>query len=256
MAQLVHPVRILEKTHVNDVIGVEWEAVLETERLDGHLQGALLPRHDVADAPGQIVDTHGGRVDDLVGGAAQWREETHLGLDTVHERAGALEGMGTTVGFVAAHEGLGAGFEEDDAVDDARALELLECGVQCAEEGARANVYADRQAVHAGRGVIRHHADESGQHRRRQVVDDVPVQVLKRAGGTGSARSGVAGDDEDLIGGTRLVLDADHVAHGDTLGNRGRVLLVHRRGLGLAFIVVVRGCVVGHGVLLTGGMCW
>ena len=106
----------------------------------------------------------------------------------------------------------------------------------------------------SGGGIVRHHANKGGQHRRRQVVDDVPVQILKRASGSRAARPGVAGDDKDLVRGARLVLDTDHVAHGDALGNRGRVLLVHRRGLGLALIAVVRGCVVGHGVLLTGGL--
>ena len=134
MTQLVHPVRILEKTHVNDVIGVEGQPVLETERLDGHLQGAFLPRHDIADTSGQIVDTHGGGVDDLVGCTAQGREEAHFGFDTVHEGAGTLEGVGTTVGFVSPHERLGARLEEDDAVDDSRALELFESGIQRPEE--------------------------------------------------------------------------------------------------------------------------
>ena len=77
--------------------------MLEAEGFDGDLQGALLPRHDVADAPRQIVDTHRGGVDNLVGGAAQGREQTHLSLDAVHESTGTLEGMRAAVGFVATH---------------------------------------------------------------------------------------------------------------------------------------------------------
>ena len=160
--------------------------------------------------------------------------------------------MRAAVGFVATHQCLGTGLEEDDAVGNACALELLERGIKRAEEGTRAHVHADSQAVHTRSWIVRHHADEGGQHRRRQVVDDVPVKVFERAGGAGATRSRVAGDDEDLVGGARLVLDAHHVTHGDALGDRGRVLLVHRRGLGLVCVVSVRGCVVGHGFLLTG----
>ena len=129
---------------------------------------------------------------------------------------------------------------------------MLERGIKRAEERTRAHVHADSQSVHARGRVIRHHADERGQHRRRQVVDDVPVKVFERAGGTGTPRPGIARDDENLVGGARLVLDAHHVTHGDALGDRGRVFLVHCRGLGLVYVVSVRRCVVGHSVLLTG----
>ncbi len=132
------------------------------------------------------MDTHRGGVDNLVGGAAQGRKQTHLSLDAVHKSTGALEGMRAAVGFVAAHQCLRAGLEEDDAIDNARALELFERGIKRAEERTRAHVHADSQSVHARSRVIRHHADERGQHRRRQVVDDVPVKVFECAGGTGT----------------------------------------------------------------------
>ena len=252
VTQFVHPVRVLEKAHVNDMIGVEGQAVLEAKGFDGHLQGTLLPRHDVTDAPRQIVNAHRGGVDDLVGRATKGREQAHLGLDAVHEGTCALEGMRAAVGLVASHQRFGTGLEEDDAVDDARALELFESRIERTEEGTRAHIHTNGEAVHARCRIVRHHADEGGQHGRRQVVDDVPVEVFERAGSAGAARPGVAGDDEHLIGGARLVLDAHHVTHGDALGDRGRVLLVDCRGLGLGRVAVVRGCVVGHGVLLTG----
>ena len=173
------------------------------------------------------MDAHRGRVDDLVGGPTQGREQAHLGLDAIHESTGTLEGMRAAVGFVATHQSLWAGLKEDNAVDDARTLELFEGGIERAEEGARANVNTDGEAVYARSGIVRHHADKGGEHGRRQVVDDVPVEVFERAGGACAARSRVAGDDEHLVGRARLVLDAHHVTHSDALGDRGRVLLVH-----------------------------
>ena len=96
MTQFINPVGVLQEAHVDDVIGVEGQAVLESEGFDGDLEGALLPRHDVADAAREIVDAHVGGVDDLVGCAAQGREEALFGLDAIHEGAGTLEGMGSS----------------------------------------------------------------------------------------------------------------------------------------------------------------
>ena len=196
------------------------------------------------------MDAHVGGVNDLVGCAAQGREEALFGLDAIHEGAGTLEGMGASIGFVAAHEGFGTGLEENDAVDNARALELFESGVQGAEEGTRAHVDTDGQAVHAGCGVVRHHADQRGKHRRGQVVNDVPVEVFQCTGGTGSSGTRVAGDDEDFVGCAEFEARTGGVTHGDALGEGARVLLPRGRGRGVGRSGRAAWCVVGHDVLL------
>ena len=43
MTQFINPVGVLQEAHVDDVIGVEGQAVLESEGFDGDLEGALLP---------------------------------------------------------------------------------------------------------------------------------------------------------------------------------------------------------------------
>ena len=181
------------------------------------------------------------------------RRSVLLRFDPIHEGAGALERVRAAVGFVAAHEGLGASFQEDDAVDDARSLELLEGRVQGAEEGARTHVDSDREPVDAGGGIVRHHAHQGGKHRRGQVVDDVPVEVLQRTRRSRAPSPRVSGDDEDLVGGARLESRAGHVAHGDPLGERGRVVVANGRGLLVACARRFQGRVVGHGFLLRVG---
>ena len=70
---------------------------------------------------------------------------------------------------------------------------------QVAEELAAAHVDDGGEALRAGAGrPAGEHADQVREHLGRQVVDDVPVEVLEHRGRTGAARARHAGDDQDL----------------------------------------------------------
>ena len=43
MTQFINPVGVLQEAHVDDVIGVEGQAVLESEGFDGDLEGGVAP---------------------------------------------------------------------------------------------------------------------------------------------------------------------------------------------------------------------
>ena len=98
--------------------------------------------------------------------------------------------------FVAAHEHVVGRVEEEDALGDADALQLVERGGEVGEEVAGTDV--DHQRV-ARRRLLpaRELGDLADQH-RRQVVDDEVAEILEHVRGLGATRAGHPGHDRHV----------------------------------------------------------
>ena len=82
VAQLGDPVGVGDEAHVQDVIGIHEQAILEAEGHDRHLERQLgLGGDQLPHAPRQVVDRVVGGVDDVVGLGLQARQQGALSLD-------------------------------------------------------------------------------------------------------------------------------------------------------------------------------
>ena len=152
-----------------------------------------------------------------------------LGRDAVEDRAGALQRMRPAHGLEPAHERGVVRLEEQQA-------QLRPVAVAGASAASFSSVSSwpprtsTTTAMRDSRssGVARE-VEQRPQHLRRQVVDDVPAEVLEGVADRRPARAGHAGDDQDGLvrgrgghGGAGLGRDA--VRHDSvTPGERGSV---------------------------------
>jgi hypothetical protein len=98
--------------------------------------------------------------------------------------------------FVAAHEDVVGRVEEEDALGDADALQLVERGGEIREEVARTDV--DHQRVPRRRLLpARELGDLADQH-GRQVVDDEVAEIFEHVRGLGATGAGHPGHDRHI----------------------------------------------------------
>ena len=121
-----------------------------------------------------LVSTH------EVGLAGDAGEQAALGGDAVDQRAVALQRVLAAVRLVAAHQHLVAGVHVDHPGPVAGLGEHPDGLLEVAGEGPAADVDDGGEPAEVTAGA---QLDHGQQQRRRQVVDDVPAEVLQHAAG-------------------------------------------------------------------------
>ena len=122
-----------------------------------------------------------------------------LDADAVEDRAVALQRMRSAHRLEAAHQHVVGGVEEQHAHRTARRAARARPRASSSKRSRpRTSTTAAtlRQRAAAEVGQI----EQRPQHLRREVVDDVPAEVLERVGGRGAAGARHAGDDQHLAG--------------------------------------------------------
>src|SRR5579871_497455 len=177
-AQRLHVVRVGEKPHVEDQVGVDGYPVLVAERRDAHDEGARAARADVRirQLLAQLAGAERARVDDLVGPLLERLEPPPLAPDPVEHAApqrmlaaGLLE---------AADQDLVRRLQEQNLKRDAHAAEAGERRVERVEELAAAHVDHERHPADPALGFL----DDLGKlrdQRGRQVVHAEEAQVFE-----------------------------------------------------------------------------
>jgi hypothetical protein len=152
---------------------------------------------EVDDARGELMDVHLTRVDDDVGALADHPEAIALAQDAIEDRALALQRMRPPHRLEPSHEHIVSGVEEQHAQLASRPQRI---GDPAAPERDRGRGHRRlRRAWEALPGHLGEF-EEMPEHLRRQIVDDVPPQVLEGVGCRGAPRSRHARDDEHLAG--------------------------------------------------------
>ena len=180
-AKVVDPMRVREEAAVEHHVDVEREAVLVAERHHAHLQpGVERVAGEQLDDPGpQLVDVEIAGVDDDVGLLLQRLQHPAFALDAVGQ-AGSTEGMTAAAAFVAAHENVGVGVEEQDAHALRRLPQRLERGADLLLVVAAAH---HQRGPLVGAAGVRDQLGELRDQRGRHVVDHEPPEVFEMVGG-------------------------------------------------------------------------
>ena len=146
------------------------------------------------------MDVQLGGVDDDVALLAHRSGHRALGGDAVEDRAVALQRVRPADGLEPADQRRVVRLEEEQPQLRPVAGRVRVAVLQLREQLAAAHVDDDRDAGEALVGVAGE-VEQRPQHLRRQVVDDVPAEVLEGVAHRRAAGAGHAGDDEHGAGG-------------------------------------------------------
>ena len=188
--------RVGEEPDVHHDVGVEREAVLEAEALDRDLElGAARTIEGGDEALLQLVDVELGAVDHQVGGVTDRGEQSALELDRLHEAIGiGGERVPPPRSRVVAADELGRVAVEVEHGD------AMVGGTQRSHVVEHLGVIApgdEGQPVDTAAG-LRRQLDDLLDERRREVVDDVPTEVLEHVRRSRPPSPRHAGDQDDI----------------------------------------------------------
>ena len=180
LAQFRDVVRVLHEADVEHEVGLQGDAVLETEadELDcERLRLGSIP--EVREDPlAKLTQRQVGRVEDHICFVLDRRQQEAL----LGDRAGNAALVGQRVAVArfreAANEDLVSRVEEEDLRMDAASLERTAHGGKCQWRIPRANVEHDRDAREA-LAIARYELGQVRQQLARQVVDDRVAEVLE-----------------------------------------------------------------------------
>ena len=163
-------------------------------------RGALVGEQ-LDDLRRELVDVEVGGVDDDVGALADAPPgASRSSADAVEDRAVALQRVRAAHRLEPAHEHVVGGVEEHRRARWRRSRSACDDASGSSANRSRprtSTTTATRGSALAGElGEV----EQRSQHLRRQVVDDVPAEVLERVRRRRAARAGHAGDDEHLAG--------------------------------------------------------
>ena len=195
--QLADVVRVGQDAHVEHVVGVQRNAMLERERLEHQRQAARAGLHQLAHPGTQLGGPQQAGVDDG-GDLAQLGKDFALELDRVEQRAVVVlrtaglvrQRMGAARLGEAPHQRVAARVEEHGANRHAFAAQLLHQRQQVRQGSGAARVDGDRDA--ALRALL-FQPQEFAQQLGWQVVDTEEPGVFERVqrhrfSGAGDAR--------------------------------------------------------------------
>ncbi len=175
------------------------ELVAEADDLEGQLLWSGKGPQRRHDALAELLEGEVRGIDGRLGRVTDIRQHEPLADDGgLHPVVLGIERMPVAGLRVAPHEGLVAGFEEDDLGLDATSVERPHGGSKGQRRVALADVEHDGNAVVALR-VAGHELGEVTHERARDVIDDGVAEVLEdlARGGLPGARE--AGDDDDVL---------------------------------------------------------
>ena len=187
--------RIGEESNVENHVGVDRNAVFESERFDRHVE-SFTPTglEDVEQTRLQLVHVEIGGVDHEVAIGFDGLEKTTFRVDRL-EQSVRLDGqaMPAPRGLVATHQLRGGGVEIDDA-------HSVSGGSKTGHFGHEFEVLAtgDESELVDRRRRLTGQFDDGVDEGGRQVVDHVPPEILEHGGGGASTRAGHAGDQENV----------------------------------------------------------
>ena len=134
LAQVGHPERVGQKTHVGHEIGVDGHTVFEAEAEDVYCHGGGAgAEHRLVEFGGQLVDAQGAGVDDPVGSFLEVFQQVTFLKDAVDQSVAVLQRVRAAHGFIALDEHFVAGVEEQNTGFDAEIIQMAEHGGQLVE---------------------------------------------------------------------------------------------------------------------------
>src|SRR5579859_4911474 len=192
------PVGIAQEAHVKHQVGVAGNAAGEAERHDREGGAGIGRRESGAQFLLERVAAAVGRVDQMVGSAAQWEQQLAFAGDAVLGRAVERHRMTPARFRETADELAARAIEEENAGIVAMAAQPLDPRDDPLRvESARATVH------HQGEGAVLTFVasrigdvEQAVEEDQRQIVDHLPADVLQRADGGALARARHAGHEE------------------------------------------------------------
>src|SRR5829696_5467505 len=210
--QLRDPVRVRQEPDVEDHVGIDRYAVLESEgdqRDPKPVFGFTAVR--VGDPRRKLVHVERRRVDHQVSGRAQGGQRLPFTGDAVEETTITLQRVRPPYGLLPADDHVVGRFQVQDLGQRARRREIAEHRRQLLEELPSAHVEHHRKASQSHFARL---GADLRQHAGRQVVHHIPAEVLQRVGRcrpTGPRHAGH--DDQPKLG--RRWLKRRWLSHGD-----------------------------------------
>ncbi|CRH94118.1 Uncharacterised protein [Chlamydia trachomatis] len=137
MTEFIHPVRVLQETHVKHMISINRDSSFEAERFNCDLKRTItLPRNDIADMTRQVMDGHIRRVNHFICNATNGSKHATFGFNAVQDCFLPLQRVRATVGLVAFHQSAFVCLEEDNPVGNTHISHLVQrlrqIGKECA----------------------------------------------------------------------------------------------------------------------------
>lgn len=190
------PVRVGQKAHVKEEIGIDRRAVFEAKGLQGDDERRRGVAENGAQAVFELIDAVTAGIEDDVGEVHQGIEQMAFVFDGFRQGARAfgadVQRVRAARFAVAAHEDVGIGGEEKDLN-----LRLLAQFADFLQQGGEidgvARVHRHRHRLRLFRRKIVH---EAGKQRAWQIVNAVIAEVFEGVQRDGFACAGQAGDDE------------------------------------------------------------
>ena len=190
------PVRVGQKAHVKEEIGIDRRAVFEAKGLQGDDERRRGVAKDGAQAVFELIDAVTAGIEDDVGEVHQGIEQMAFVFDGFRQGARAfgadVQRVRAARFAVAAHEDVGVGGQKEN-LDVGVLAQRADFFRQGSKVGGVARVHRDRDRLRLFCGEIAHEAVKQG---ARQIVDAVVAEVFKGVQRDGFARAGKAGDDE------------------------------------------------------------
>ena len=198
--QLGHPEGIGEESQVEDEVGVQGDAVLETEGHDGDAEsGAAVIADHRTDLASQLVHVETRGVEDHICLGSQLAQQLALGLDTVEEASTTLQRVRSTHALEAPDEGLVGGVEKEQLRAPRTFFQGDQRVVKLVEELLGPDVDDRREFErHPSPARLLPEHDQGGEQLRRQIVDDVPAAVLQHVCGRAAPGPAHPGDEQQL----------------------------------------------------------
>ena len=143
------------------------------------------------------MNVHAGRINRAVRGQAQALEEGALGADAVEHATLTLQRVRAALSLVTGDDGLVLGIQEEHGEVNIGLAQRLDGGRQIREQRAGAHVNTESHLRHAS-AVAGHQLGQGTEHLRGDVIDNVPAFVLEHVSDGATARTGDAGNHQNL----------------------------------------------------------
>ena len=190
------PVRVRQEAHVHHDVGIDRQAVLVAEALHRDLEAMVVTGlvEGSQQLRLQLVDVQFRGIDDQIGRGAHRFDLTALELNGLDQTIGlTIEGMLAPSRVVTLHERGVGGVEEQQANPVAGGAQRCHLRQQL-----RGLAPGDEREAFDVAPRLADELDDRVHQRGREVVDDVPAEVLEDRGGSGTSCPGHSGDQKDV----------------------------------------------------------
>ena len=197
-AQARYPERVREKTHVRHEVGIGRQPVFIAKAQHRQLEtGGIGAREGFRDLRCELMDVEVGGIDDEVTGLAQSEHPLSFGSDTVKKRSVTLKRMGPP-NLLEPPDQCGISRLKEEHANGSRLTERLNRLCEIGEQLAAPHI-DDRGDLWQVVARLSRQLDQWTEHLGREIVDDIPAEVLQSIANRGSSGTGHAGDDEHFL---------------------------------------------------------